>query len=123
MLKLRDLRAKNADADPASVVVSREEYPDLLKRAYRDEKFPKPRNVLGLPKSLSVAEMEKLMMDNAEIDEDDLIALCNQRAQAVKTWLQKNGQVPAERMFIVAAKVAKKDGRASPSRVDFTLGS
>jgi uncharacterized protein involved in outer membrane biogenesis len=123
MLKLRDLRAKNADADPGSVVVSREEYPGLLLRAYRDEKFPKPRNVLGLPKSLSVNEMEKLMMDNAEIDEDDLIALCNQRAQVVKNWLQKNGQVSPERMFIVAAKLANKDGGTSPSRVDFTLGS
>lgn len=123
-LKLRDLRAKGMEAEPGSIVVSREEYPDLLRRAYRDEKFPKPRNVLGLPKDLPVGEMEKLMMANADIDEDDLLALCNQRAQAVKNWLQKNGQVPAERMFIVAAKVGNaKDGHASPSGVDFSLGS
>lgn len=121
-LKIRDLRAKGADIAPGSVTVSREEYPGLLLRAYRNETFPKPRNVLGLPKDLPVEEMEKLMMANADIDEDDLLALGNQRAQAVKNWLQNNGQVAAERMFIVAAKVGNaKDRGISPSRVDFAL--
>jgi len=121
-LKIRDLRARGADVEPGSVTVSRDEYPALLLRAYRDEKFPKPRNMLGLPKDLPVEEMEKLMMANAEVDEDDLLALGNQRAQAVKNWLQRNGQVPPDRMFITAAKVgAAKEGGASPSRVDFAL--
>lgn len=121
-LKIRDLRAKGVDVEPGSVTVSREEYPGLLLRAYRDETFPKPRNVLGLPKDLPVAEMEKLMMANAEIDEDDLLALGDRRAQAVKNWLQKNGQVAAERMFVTAAKVGgAKDGGTAPGRVDFAL--
>jgi len=122
-LKIRDLRAKGVEVEPGSVTVSREEYPALLLRAYRDEKFPKPRNVLGLPKDLPVAEMEKLMVTHADIDEDDLLALGNQRAQAVKNWLQKNGQVSADRMFIVAAKVDGGAGnRATPAnRVDFSL--
>lgn len=124
-LKMNDLRARGETPEPGSVVVKPEEYPDLLKRAYRDEKFPKPRNVVGLPKDLPVDEMEKLMMDNAEIDEDDLIALGNQRAQAVKTWLQKNGQVPAERIFILAPKVATAESKGKETvaghRVDFSL--
>jgi len=122
-LKIRDLRAKGVEVEPGSVTVNREEYPALLLRAYRNETFPKPRNMLGLPKDLPVEEMEKLLMANADIDEDDLVALGNQRAQAVKNWLQKNGQVPAERMFIVAAKVNEKskDNGALPSRVDFAL--
>jgi hypothetical protein len=78
--------------------------------------------VLGLPKDLPVEEMEKLMAANADIDEDDLLSLGNQRAQAVKNWLQKNGQVSADRMFIVAAKVDGAGGRGTPaSRVDFSL--
>lgn len=124
-LKMNDLRARGEAPEPGSVVVKPEEYPDLLKRAYRDEKFPKPRNVVGLPKDLPVDEMEKLMMDNTEVDEDDLIALGNQRAQAVKTWLQKNGQVPAERMFILAPKVATAESKGKETvaghRVDFSL--
>lgn len=122
-LKIRDLRAKGVDVEPGSITVGREEYPALLLRAYRNETFPKPRNMLGLPKDLPAEEMEKLMMANADIDEDDLVALGNQRAQAVKNWLQKNGQVATERMFIVAAKVNEKskDNDASPSRVDFAL--
>lgn len=121
-LKIRDLRAKGLDVEPGSVTVSREEYPALLLRAYRDEKFPKPRNVLGLPKDLPVEEMEKLMMVNSEVDEDDLLALGNQRAQAVKNWLNRNGQVAPERMFITAARIGgKKEANASPSRVDFAL--
>lgn len=124
-LKMNDLRARGESPEPGSVVVKPEEYPDLLKRAYRDEKFPKPRNVVGLPKDLPVDEMEKLMMDNTEVDEDDLIALGNQRAQAVKTWLQKNGQVAAERMFILAPKVATAESKGKETvaghRVDFSL--
>ncbi|RZI44694.1 DUF748 domain-containing protein [Herbaspirillum sp. HC18] len=122
-LKMRDLREKGVDVEPGSVTVSREEYPGLLQRAYRDEKFPKPRNVLGLTKSLPVEEMEKLMMANADIDEDDLLALGNQRAQAVKNWLQKNGKVAPERLFLVAAKIGggDKEKGGPPSRVDFAL--
>ena len=122
-LKIRDLRAKGVDVEPGGVTVSREEYPGLLLRAYKNETFPKPHNVFGLPKDLPVEEMEKLMMANADIDEDDLLSLGNQRAQAVKNWLQNNGQVPVERMFIVAAKVGggTKDSGTSPSRVDFSL--
>lgn len=121
-LKLRDLRARGVTVEPGSVTVSPEEYPGLLRRAYRDETFPKPRNMLGLPKDLPAGEMEKLMMAHAEVDEDDLLALGNRRAQAVKNWLQTNGQVAAERMFITAAKVsgAKEAGTAA-SRVDFSL--
>jgi hypothetical protein len=122
-LKIRDLRDKGIAIEPGSVTVSAEEYRGLLTRVYRDEKFPKPRNLLGLPKDLPVEEMEKLMIANAEIDEDDLLTLGNQRAQAVKNWLQKYGQVPQERMFIVAAKLSGAPRTSGPasSRVDFSL--
>ena len=96
----------------------------MLKRAYKDEKFPKPRNAVGLTKDLPVEEMEKLMATNAQVSDDDMVALGNQRAQAVKDWLTKNGNVPAERIFLLAAKTGgekPKDGKAKGSRVDFSL--
>jgi len=118
-LKTKDLQARGESPEPGNVAVSPAEYPALLKRAYRDEKFPKPRNLVGLAKDLPVEEMEKLMLANAEIDDDDLVALGNQRAQAVKSWLLKNAQVPAERIFIVAPKMMKDEAKGGG--VDFSL--
>jgi hypothetical protein len=125
-VKIKDLQARGESPEPRSVVVSAGEYPDLLARAYRDEKFPKPRNMVGLTKGLPVEEMEKLMIANVEVDNDDLIALGNQRSMAVKNWLQKNGEVAAERIFILASKVSAPEAKgnaaaASASRVDFSL--
>jgi hypothetical protein len=104
--------------------ITPEEYPDLLARVYKAEKFPKPRNVVGLEKSLPVPEMEKLMMANAQISDENLAALANQRAQATQDWLVKNGQVPLERIFIVSSKPGESKAgqeKATPSRVDFSL--
>ncbi|WP_151638299.1 DUF748 domain-containing protein [Noviherbaspirillum aerium] len=119
-LKLRDAGIRAGSQEAAGITVRPDEYADLVTRVYRDEKFPKPRNVLGLPKSIPVGEMEKLIIANAEVDEDDLIALGNQRAQNTKAWLQEKGQVPPERLFIVAPRIGKSDS-ASGSRVEFSL--
>ncbi len=140
-LKQKDMAARNEAAPAGGVVVRPEEYPALLKRVYQEEKFPKPRNVIGMQKDLPVAEMEKLMIANAQVDADDLTALGNRRAQAVKEWLMKNGQIPGERIFILATRSAAaeqkagaepqagaatvgkdgKDKEPGPSRVDFSL--
>lgn len=120
-LKLRDAGIRSGSPEAADISVRPDEYADLVTRVYRDATFPKPRNVVGLPKSVSVAEMEKLIIANAEVDEDDLIALGNQRAQNTKLWLQLKGQVAPERLFIVAPKLGKTDSNAAGSRVEFAL--
>jgi hypothetical protein len=120
-LKLKDGVAKGESSDLDAVTVMPEEYPALLKRVYKDEKFPKPRNLVGLQKDLPVEEMEKLMLANAEAGESELAALANQRAQTIKDWLVKNGQVPAERIFIVTTKSDKTPEKATGSRADFSL--
>jgi uncharacterized protein involved in outer membrane biogenesis len=122
--KLRALKAKESGARGAAV--SAAEYPTLLAQAYREEKFPKPRNLLGLAKNLPVPEMEKLMMDHIDIDDDDLAALGNRRAQAVKDWLQESGQVDAARLFILASRTAaegsaREGADRPPNRVEFSL--
>lgn len=131
-LKLKDMVDKGQPTDARTVTVTPEEYPALLKRAYKAETFLKPRNALGLQKDLPDAEMEKLMMANATVNHDDLIALGNRRAEGAKAWLLANG-VPDERMFILAAKLqgesaekgAGKEGEKKSathySRVDFSL--
>lgn len=114
-LKTRDLQARGAALPEGGVVVAREEYAGLLERAYKDETFVKPRNALGFAKSLPADEMEKLMMANTKLEQDDFITLGNRRAQAAKDWLVKQGQVPPERIFLVAPKAG------AAARVDFAL--
>lgn len=53
------------------VPVDEKEYLALLEQAYKQEKFPKPRNFIGLTKSLPREEMEKLMLAHAAVGEDD----------------------------------------------------
>lgn len=114
-LKTRDLQARGAALPEGGVVVAKEEQAALLARAYKDETFAKPRNALGLVKSLPPEEMEKLMLANIKFEQDDFITLGNRRAQAAKDWLVGQGQVAPERIFLVAPKAG------AAGRVDFAL--
>ena len=95
---------KDTEGETASVEVSAEEYPALLERVYRAEKFPKPRNMIGLTKSLPVAEMEKLMLAHTTVDDEDLQNLGKRRARRVRDWLIEHG-VDSERIFLLPVKV------------------
>lgn len=115
---------------PASVEAMKiepKEYEVLLTRAYKDAKFPKPRNAIGLAKDLPVPEMEKLMLANVPASDEDLRNLANQRAQAAKDFLVEAEKISADRVFIVAPKSATEEAKdkggekAKLSRVDFSL--
>jgi len=102
------------------------EYPRLLKQAYSKEKFPKPRNVIGLAKDLPAPEMEKLMLANTTVKDDDLRQLGIRRARVVADAIVKTG-VAADRVFVLEPKLKKMAGEKDPSekarasRVDFSL--
>ncbi|KAA3649285.1 MAG: DUF748 domain-containing protein [Proteobacteria bacterium] len=102
----------------------------LLAEAYDEAEFEgKPRNFIGLSKSIPADQMRALMLKNAPVGEAELAALGKARAQAVRDWLVGVGKVSAERVFMVgpSAKAAagspasdeKKD--TTGSRVDFSL--
>ena len=116
-------RAGTAPASVDAVTVEPGEYEKYLQRAYGEETFPKPRNVIGIAKTLPVAEMENLMLAHTQIAEDDLRLLANARAQAAKEWLVSEGKVPAERVFIIAPKLTAEDikDKGKPTRADFAL--
>ena len=122
--KIKELAGKSEETpELESIIVTPEEYPVYLKRAYKEEKFPKPRNILGMAKSLPVPEMEKLMLTNLKVTEEDLRVLAGERARAVRDYLLQSGELGRERVFIVEAKALageKKDGMKE-SRVDFKL--
>jgi uncharacterized protein involved in outer membrane biogenesis len=122
--KIKEMLARSNDAPSLdAITVTSQEYPEYLKRAYKEEKFPKPRNFIGIAKDLSVAEMEKLMLTNLKVTDEDLKALAGERARTVRDYLLQSKQLDSERIFIVETKtleVEKKEG-AKDSRTDFSL--
>jgi outer membrane protein OmpA-like peptidoglycan-associated protein len=122
--KLPDLvKAGTAPASVDDVVVTAEERETYLKKAYKKEKFPKPRTALGFAKDLPAPEMEKLMLANEAVGDDDLRQLALARANAVKDYLVGPAGADASRVFVLepgAQPAAPKD-KARASRVDFTL--
>ena len=107
------------------VEIPAKDYPKYLDRAYKAEKFPKPRNLIGLVKDLPVEEMEKLMMANMKADDEALRDLADRRAKAAGQWLGREGKVVADRIFFLQPHLTAKDGpqndKASEARVDFSL--
>ena len=122
--KFDDLRREGkAPASADAVTVESAEYEKYLRRAYGDEKFPKPRNVIGLAKDLPVPEMENLMLTHAQVTDEDLRLLANARAQVAKEWIVTEGKVTAERVFIVAPKLSAEGikDKGKPTRADFAV--
>jgi hypothetical protein len=89
------------------------EYPALLKAVYRRADMVKPRNAVGLSKDISPADMEALLMANMVVNSDAANALAQQRSVVVRDYLVSQ-QVPAERLFLGAAKIAPSDSSWKP---------
>lgn len=99
-----------------------EEYAKYLTLAYKEEKFAKPKNVVGLTKSLPVPEMEQLMLANINAGDSEMRDLAERRAVAARTWLVEQGAVPGDRVFVLEPKIgAEADSKKSGSRVEFSL--
>jgi len=97
--------------------VEREKY---LKRAYSAADFPKPRNAIGLAKSLPPDEMQKLMVTNTKVTDADLHHLADSRANTVRKFLST--KVSPSRLFIVAPKLSADDiKQGTTTRADLSL--
>jgi hypothetical protein len=124
--KMKELSRKGAAPKSVDdVQIESSEYERYLGIAYGEESFPKPRNVVGLAKTLPVPEMEKLMLQHAQVTDADLRQLASQRAQVVRDYIMATEQADADRLFIVASKPAaeeeKDKAKGKESRVDFSL--
>ncbi len=122
--KLNDLVRKGEKVESVDeITIEKQEYDRYLKRAYSAEKFPKPRNIVGMEKGLPNEEMEKLMMTHIVVKEDDLRLLAMKRAETVSEALREKGEFESGRVFVLEPKTlepeAKKD--VKKSRVDFKL--
>jgi len=116
---------KSGQSVPATdnVRVDASEYPRFLTLAYKEEKFPKPRNVIGMAKDLPVPEMEKLMLTNIRVGNDELRQLALERASRVRDQVLVGGKVEPGRVFLVEPKslAPEKKEKLSDSRVDFRI--
>ncbi|KVP43324.1 DUF748 domain-containing protein [Burkholderia ubonensis] len=119
--KLKDVVGQGESIDPRSVKVEPAEYHTYLTRAYKAADFKKPRNLIGLQKTLPDDDMRKALAEHAPVDEGSLRSLAQARAQSVRQYLE--GKIDSSRMFIVAPKLDAKgiDDKGATTRVDFGL--
>lgn len=121
--KWRELGRKNRGIKSESLTLTADERHKFLQALYDAAKFTKPRNVLGLAKTLPDAEAEQLLLQNLTVDTDDLRELAQRRADAARDYLEDVALVSRERMFLIAPKL-NADGikdKGAPNRVDFSL--
>jgi len=96
------------DIDPES-----EEYAGLLDAVYKQAKIRKPRNFVGLARSLPVGEMEKLLLESIDVKQEDVDSLAARRETAVQRWLTDHGGIPPDRLFrrALTDEEARESGR------------
>ncbi|PJM89691.1 hypothetical protein CV044_09615 [Achromobacter ruhlandii] len=123
LAKARDVAPRGKKPNPAGVEVSGAERAKYLEKVYDDTDLKdKPRNFIGMAKSVPPQQMEEMLRAAAPVGDEQLRQLADARAQAVYEKLQAQEGL-ADRVFIVAPQL-DADGikdEGLPSRVDFSL--
>ncbi|HWR02605.1 MAG TPA: hypothetical protein VN419_01200, partial [Humidesulfovibrio sp.] len=90
---------------------------------YKAGDFKKPRNLVGLAKTLPVEQMEELIIANTTLDPGAMERLAQDRGIAVQAWLVEKGGIDQARVFLLAPRVGAEAPKGAPAggRVDFTL--
>lgn len=115
----KNQQTKEGD-DAEKMVLQPAEYSRYLKAVYLKEKFPKPRNLIGMVKDLPDTEMKKLIIANTKVGDQELQQLAARRAATVKQYLITQGKLESQRIFQKQDDILKKPKQAnSPaSRVE-----
>jgi hypothetical protein len=105
----------------AGANLSKDQYDKYLTKVYKAAKFPKPKDFVGLSKSLPPAEMKKLLVTNMEVTDQDLKQLADARANVVRQWMSK--QIDPARLFVIAPVLDAKgiSDKGKTTRVDLSL--
>ena len=98
---LENVKKGEGSSSLDEIELSPEEYAKYLTLAYKEEKFAKPKNVIGLAKSLPVPEMEQLMLANINAGDSEMRELAEVRAENARDWLIEKGGVPGDRIFVL----------------------
>jgi outer membrane protein OmpA-like peptidoglycan-associated protein len=101
---VRQAKARETGEPVESVVVEAAEREQWLEAAYKSADLrDKPRNPLGLQKTLPAPEMEERLQQGARAGPEDLKRLADSRADRVKAYLAQ--KVPPERLLVTASKL------------------
>jgi len=104
--------------------IAPDEYSTYLSQVYKEATFPRPRNVVGMLKKLPDSEMEKLLLSNVIVGENELHELAKQRAMSARDALTTNNEELKARIFLKKTDIyqpPKKPG--SQGRVEFGMGA
>jgi hypothetical protein len=115
-------RLKDSEgADAANGPIPPDLYDKYLKKVYKAAKFEKPRNAIGLEKSLPPDEMKKLLVTNMQVTDDDLKKLADARAEAVRTYLST--KIDPSRLVVASPKLdtAGINDQGKSTRADLSL--
>ncbi|MBC7701670.1 DUF748 domain-containing protein [Aquabacterium sp.] len=119
---MRQAKAKGSEQSLASVTIAPQERDQWLIAAYKAADTKKPRNLVGLAKTLPPAEMEALLKAAAPVDQASLMTLANRRGDRVKAYLAT--KLSPERVLLTASKVGTDklpDDKGPNTRVQFAL--
>jgi hypothetical protein len=103
----------------APVAISDAEYPELLTAVYKRADMSKPRNLVGMAKTLPVPEMEALLLANIDVADDAAQTLATQRGVAIRDYLAQQ-KLSLDRLFLGAVKLDPLDDKWKP-RADLSL--
>src|SRR5476649_1952832 len=119
--KMQDASEDNPNINPSSIPISADEYSKFLTKAYKSADFKKPRNLIGMTKTVPDADMKAALAEHAPVDEGALGALAQRRASVVKQYFE--GKIDSKRIFIVAPHLNAEGikDKGAPTRVDFGL--
>jgi hypothetical protein len=118
---IKGLVGNGESIDPSTVTVDPKEYDKYLTKVYKDADFKKPRNFVGLTKTLPDDDMKSALAENAPINDASLRDLAQQRAQSVQQYFE--GKIDSSRVFLVAPKLDAQGikDKGATTRVDFGL--
>lgn len=115
------LRRQGKVAEASSGTFVRGEYERTLRAFFDRQEIPKPRAEDGLPKELSVEEMEKLLAAFTEVGLGDLRRLALDRAEAVRTGLLAAGARADQVYFVDEDSLPGADAAGPRTRATFAL--
>lgn len=118
---LRAAKARATGESPVNLAIGPEERLRWLEAAYKAAEIKKPRNLLGIPKTLPPAEMEALLLATAPAGDEALRSLANHRADRIKAYLTE--KLAPERVLLTASKLDASgiEDKGRTTRVQFNL--
>jgi len=116
-------RQGKASANVADIELTQEEYARYLERVYKASSIKKPRNIVGVAKTLPVEQMEALLLEDPALGTGGMDRLAQDRGIAVQAWLVEKGGVEQARVFLLAPRVGVEPPKGVPAGglVDFSL--